>query len=600
MSEPARNRFALDLEELERQLRAAGQESRPSQPSDPLAELTRIVGQDDPLKELFSERRSPAPRATPRQEPSFEIVPPRPAPALAPVPPAAPAGPSLANVPPEELRGALDEFEALLRRTEPRRPASAPAAAPAAAPAPQPARRHDDFDLPEPLPYGRKAPAQPVAQARDLDDGDAHAPPPFVAPAAYAAPAYAPSPYAASGNYAPAGYDEDASGYGYGQPGGYAQAGDPSHDYAEDELPDMEPRRSRKGLWAAAAVIAVGVVGVGMVFSMRGGSTAKDGQPPLIAADSGPVKVEPANPGGTEIPNQNKQIYERSAEAPQGKSRVVASEEQPIDLQQLARSAPARIVGPGPVSTGGETVPIAPAAASSAAPATPGAGTALAAAPSQPERSIVQPEPALTPMPPVPGLGEPRRVRTVSIRPDGTPAQNPIAIPNSQPVTTGSAPARSAPAQAATPVPAEPPMRIAAAQAQQAAPVAPQPAPRAQERATTPPAATTPAAPTRLASAPPERAPAAPASAAVRAGTGDFVVQLGAPGSEAEARATFAALQRKYPEQLSGQSPIIRKTELAGGKTVFRLRVGPYSREDASSMCTALQAAGGQCFIAKN
>ncbi|MGX5735912.1 SPOR domain-containing protein, partial [Bosea thiooxidans] len=123
-------------------------------------------------------------------------------------------------------------------------------------------------------------------------------------------------------------------------------------------------------------------------------------------------------------------------------------------------------------------------------------------------------------------------------------------------------------------------------------------------RATTPPPATTPAAPTRLASAPPERAAAAPAAApataAIRAGTGDFVVQLGAPGSEAEARATFAALQRKYPQQLGGQAPIIRKTELAGGKTVFRLRVGPYSRDDATSMCTALQAAGGQCFIAKN
>ncbi len=62
---------------------------------------------------------------------------------------------------------------------------------------------------------------------------------------------------------------------------------------------------------------------------MRGDSAVKDGQPPLIAADRGPVKVEPANPGGTEIPNQNKQIYERSAEAPQGKSKVVASEEQP-------------------------------------------------------------------------------------------------------------------------------------------------------------------------------------------------------------------------------------------------------------------------------
>ncbi len=595
MSEPARNRFALDLEELERQLRAAGQESRPSQSSDPLAELTRIVGQDDPLKDIFNERRSQAQRPALRQEPSFEVVQPRPVPVA--VPPAAPAGASLANVPPEELRGALDEFEALLRRTDPRPQAAAPVVAPVAAPVPHPNRRHDDFDLPEPLSYGRRAPDQQVVQPRDLDDDDAaHAPPPaFVAPAPYAAPAYAAPAYAApsqaaTGNYAPAGYDEGAQDYAY------AQAGGAAHDYVDDELPDLEPRRSRKGLWAAAAVIAVGLIGVGGFFTMRGGSKTVDGQPPLIAADRGPVKVEPANPGGAEIPNQNKQIYERSADAPQGKSKLVASEEQPVDLQQIARSTPARVVLPGPGSTGGETAPIAPAAASVPAPV--GAGTALAAAPGQLERSIVPPEPALTPMPPVPGLGEPRRVRTVSIRPDGTPAQNPVAVPSSQPATTGSAPARSA----ATQAPAEAPLRVAAAPT---APVAlPPAAPKAQERATTPPAATTPAAPTRLASAPPERAAAtpaaAPATAAIRAGNGDFVVQLGAPGSEAEARATFAALQRKYPQQLGGQAPIIRKTELAGGKTVFRLRVGPYSRDDATTMCTALQAAGGQCFISKN
>ncbi|MGX5737148.1 hypothetical protein, partial [Bosea thiooxidans] len=480
MSEPARNRFALDLEELERQLRAAGQEprpsheSRPSQSSDPLAELTRIVGQDDPLKDIFSERRGQPQRPTPRQEPSFAVVPPRPAPTLAPVPPADPAGPSLANVPPEELRGALDEFEALLRRTDPRQQASAPAPAPVAAPVPQPKRRHDDFDLPEPLPYGRMASAQPAAQPRDLDDDDGgYAPPPFAAPAAYAAPAYAAPSHAAPGNDAHAGYGEDVQDYSYGQAGSYAQAGGSAHDYADEELPDMEPRRSRKGLWAAAAVIAIGLIGVAAAFTLRSGTTAKDGQPPLIAADRGPVKVEPANPGGTEIPNQNKQIYERSAEAPQGKSKVVASEEQPVDLQQIARSTPARVVMPGPGSTGGETAPISPAAASV------GAGTALAAAPGQPERSIVPPEPALTPMPPVPGLGEPRRVRTVSIRPDGTPAQNPIAVPNSQPVTTGSAPARSIAAQAS----AEPPLRIAAAPAQPAAVVAPPAAPKAQERA---------------------------------------------------------------------------------------------------------------------
>lgn len=526
MSEPARNRFALDLEDLERQLRGAGQAPRPGQQADPLAELTRIVGQDDPLKDIFAERRQP-PRPVARQEPSFEVVPQQSAPAVPEV-----------SQPPAEMRGALDEFEALLRRTEPRR-----AEAPAPAPVQQPVQRdfEPDFDMPEPLPYARPAPIQGAPPPRDLDEG-------------------------AQYRTAPVAYAQDEPAYDYG----HAQQGAPTPDYSADDMPDLEPRRSRKGLWAAAAVIAVGLVGVGAAFTLRGGPASKDGQPPVITADAGPVKVAPANPGGAEIPNQNKQIYERSPDAPQAQSKVVNNEEQPVDVQQAARSMPPRVVMPGPISS---------------------AGNALAAAPTTPERSIIPPEPALSPMPPVPGLGEPRKVRTVAIRPDGTPAQAPVAVDANQPIATGSAPSRSLAGQATNP----------AAQRPSSAPVAAV-APKVQERATTPPAATTPVAPTRLASAAPApaAAPPAPATAAVRAGTGDFVVQLGAPGSEAEARATFAALQRKYPQQLGGQSPIVRKTELAGGKTVFRLRVGPYSREDAASMCSGLQAAGGQCFIAKN
>lgn len=530
MSEPARNRFALDLEDLERQLRGAGQAQRPAQSPDPLAELTRIVSQDDPLKDIFAERRPQAVQPAMRQEPSLAVVPPRPAPVPPPV-----------SEPPAEMRGALDEFEALLRRTEPERRAAPRPSWPQPQPQYQPeeaAPEAEDFAQPAPAAYGRPLPVQGAPVPRDLDEEQ--------------------------GYYQEPHYEAEAPVHGYDAGQGTYQP-----EYAEDDMPDLEPRRSRKGLWAAAAVIAVGVLGVGGTMLLRGGSATNNGQPPVIAADSGPVKVEPTNPGGTEIPNQNKQIYERSAEAPQGQTKLVDNQEQPVDIQQAARSMPVRGVSPGPGAGTGEVAP----------------------APTGAERSIVMPEPALTPMPAVPGLGEPRKVRTVAIRPDGTPAQAAAAADanGSKPLATGSAPSRSIAGNPGS-------MNLPSAAA------APQSPAKAQERATTPPAATTPAAPMRLASAPPAAAapPAAPANAAIRAGTGDFVVQLGAPGSEAEAKATFAALQRKYPQQLNGQSPIIRKTELAGGKTVYRLRVGPYSRDGATSMCSQLQAAGGQCFIAKN
>jgi cell division septation protein DedD len=553
MSEPARNRFALDLEDLERQLRAAGQAPRPGQSADPLAELTRIVGQDDPLRDIFAHRgqapgaprpvqghaASPA-QASPaqaqaqtrpaaRQEPSFDAAESyRPEPAAAAAPPA-------------ELRGALDEFEALLRRPEAPRPA--PAATPDRAVA-YAAPHEQDFDRHEPQPHGRPASVQGVTTPpRDLDEEAG----------GYAEPAY---PY------------------------GYDQAEPPEHMLAsDDDLPELEPRRSRRGLWTAGALLVVGLVGVGAAMSLRSPSTTDDGQPPTIAADQGPMKVEPANPGGAEIPNQNKQIYERAGEAPKGQTKVVSREEQPVDVQQAARSMPSRVVVPG----------AGPAGA-------PAAGNPLAQAPAAPMPSITPPESLLTPVPPVPGLGEPRRVRTVAIRPDGSPATAPMATASADgPLATGSAPARPNGAAAANPSPP-----ISTAQPRPRPAAAPEP-PKAQERVAMPPAATTPSAPTRLANAAPAApAPAPAAAAAVPSGSGDFTVQLAAPGSESEARATFAALQRKYPGQLGGHAPIVKKTELAGGKTVYRLRVGPYSRDDAATMCTQLQAAGGQCFIAKN
>ncbi|WP_054208816.1 SPOR domain-containing protein [Bosea vaviloviae] len=578
MSEPARNRFALDLEDLERQLRSAGQAPKSGQAVDPLAELTRIVDQGDPLKDIFGHRggqaaltqRVPAawqtqaharPVEPSRQEPSFDPVQ-----QLQVVAEQSP--------PPAELRGALDEFEALLRRTDAARPTSAPADA-----APARAEPHFGQDYAGQDSAGHAYAGQDyVPQQYEHDDQSFERPSPQGYARPVAVPGQVPAPRDLDEAREPYAYDDQQGAYDAQQAAGLP---------ADEDMPDLEPRRSRKGLYAAAALIVVGVVGVGAAMSLRGTTTRSDGQPPTISAATGPTKVEPTNPGGADIPNQNKQIYERPGDAPVGQTKVVSREEQPVDVQQAARSLPARVVLPGP----GSGVATTPAA------------NALSQAPAAVSRDAVPSEPALTPVPPVPGLGEPRRVRTVSIRPDGTPA--PAA--NSSATYTGAA----APLSTGSAPPARPSAIVPADTSTTSTTTQPRPRPnnvqvqepaKVQERAATPAPATTPSAPLRIAAAPAAQTPAAPApaTAAIRSGTGDFVVQLGAPGSESEARATFAALQRKYPEQLAGQAPIVRKTELAGGKTVYRLRVGPYSRDDATTMCTALQSAGGQCFIAKN
>lgn len=75
-------------------------------------------------------------------------------------------------------------------------------------------------------------------------------------------------------------------------------------------------------------------------------------------------------------------------------------------------------------------------------------------------------------------------------------------------------------------------------------------------------------------------------------------MQLGVRPSEAEARSAFSQFQQKFSE-LQGQAPIIRQAEV-NGSTIYRVRVGPLSKDEASALCAKLQGSGGQCFVAKN
>lgn len=88
-----------------------------------------------------------------------------------------------------------------------------------------------------------------------------------------------------------------------------------------------------------AAILGVAAIGVGEALSMRGGHSERQagGQPPIIVADKGPAKVVPENPGGLVIPDQNRQILERSPAEPPRPAKVVNSEEQPIDLKEAVR-----------------------------------------------------------------------------------------------------------------------------------------------------------------------------------------------------------------------------------------------------------------------
>ncbi|SCX84742.1 SPOR domain-containing protein [Microvirga guangxiensis] len=483
MSESVKPRFAVDLNEIERQLAQAG--SSQVQPAaatrgDPLAELARIVGQDDPFQAILANDGS----ARPRQQPS-----------------------------------AIDDLFATRDTVT---PASRPASAQA---------RHEGFEVPD-LDLG--AYAQPAAAPRSNTQAYG-----YQQPAQPQQTSYNQDAYARQDGYADEYYDDGSDNYaeaGYGQP-------------ERLDYPAVQKPKSRKGLIAVGAVLGAIVIGGGGTYLFSGSSGASgNGEPVLVQATAEPVKVQPQNPGGVEIPNQNKQIYERSQNTD---TKVVNREEQPVDVAQAVRS------------NGGSAVADATGAT------VPGAASGARNAPN----SL--------------NLGEPRKVRTVTIRPDGSVVGAPEAA-NAHHAAASPVPAMTLPAaaQAASaqpkPAPATP-VAVAATPAPKPAQAAPVEAPAAPAQQ-------------RVASAQP--VPVAAPAAETATVTGGYAVQLGLANSETAAETAFTGYQRKYPD-LEGMPSLIRKAEV-NGNTIYRVRVGPMSREEASSLCSKLQGQGGQCFVAKN
>jgi hypothetical protein len=335
---------------------------------------------------------------------------------------------------------------------------------------------------------------------------------------------------------------------------------------AFEPIGDKSGGSSRKRMLLLGGAAAVLVVGVAVTLTMRGGSTG--GNAPTIRASNEPFKIQPeAKPAGAK-PSETASILDRNGSERLAASRVVTREEQPVDVREAARQA-AAANRPSP-NAGANAGPNAGAPPSGLPTAGPAANNFFP---------------------------EPRRVRTVSVRPDGTiisEAPQPAAAPSSAPRAAAPAPSRPAAAPPAAPAPAAPqtaapaPVRVAAA-----------PPPKTPERAgptttaTASPSATPQAAAARTASPQSSAVAATP-----RSGGGAFAVQLGTGGSESEARAAIARLQQRYGSALGGLQPTVRKATV-GERDVFRIRLVGLSQSDANGVCEKLKSAGGSCFVAR-
>jgi hypothetical protein len=336
--------------------------------------------------------------------------------------------------------------------------------------------------------------------------------------------------------------------------GGTPHGGQESENYffdgaaapADDRFYDDPPRgRAANGLITAIVLVGCGILGTAGAYGYRtyySGIRVADA--PIIPAEKSPNKMVPTPAGG-------------DAQASKSAERIGSSNEQVVPHQEEPVAIPdpngPRVVLPAPFTT------------------SPGPGPSVQA-------NVA--------------AGEPKKVHTVAIRPDGVdPMARPVSGAGFPPQTAPSpsppvATAR-APANPPAPRPASPSTRTSGGPLSLEPGQAGDPAPSYQ-------------AP-RVTGAAPAGAAQRLASVAPSGSAGGYVVQISSQRSEADAQASFRSLQSKFPRELGEREAIVRRADLGPKGVYYRAMVGPFGTAgDADQFCGDLKAAGGQCIVQKN
>ncbi|MFL6814159.1 MAG: SPOR domain-containing protein [Bradyrhizobium sp.] len=326
-------------------------------------------------------------------------------------------------------------------------------------------------------------------------------------------------------------------------------------DDSEDGRADQVQRRRGGGVITVIVILLLAVVGTGAAFAYRTYvGSPRTGEPPIIKADTSPTKVVPT-PSDTITKLPDRLASGELAE------KIVPREESPVDVN--AKAGP-RVVFPALNQNG--SAPVATMGGSGSPSVTAANGT-------------------------LPN-NEPRKIKTLTVRgdqPDGAavPITSAPAMPGKQP------PGRAAGAAPQTPAPQTPAPRStgSSASANAAAPMSlvPQgPAPAAAADARTRLADVNPVNPVQT-------APGAGVSSA------GYLVQVSSQRNEADAQASYRALQGKFPAVLGSHAPVIKRADLGDKGVYYRAMVGPFgSSDEASQFCGNLKSAGGQCVVQRN
>jgi len=351
------------------------------------------------------------------------------------------------------------------------------------------------------------------------------------------------------------------------------QAAEIGEPYEADEYhDDPATPRWRYCLVIVIAVIALAGMGAVGAFAYRAvsGGAVLPALPPIMKAEN--ATNENIQSEGDNRPSDLSQTSIANAGASEEfVSRFPANNEEPPKTG---------IISPNP----------------SASPASDfgSAVAALATAPPTPPSSVSPPAPSLPPKvaapAPAPSSSTPKNTKTAIRGSDG------LGKADTSAAATKSPAAKTSVAAAATPA-----GNLLAPDVTPTAPEAKQPA-----AAVLPigrPLSLAPDAHDHSAASHPPRSrmPAGTATAAEATSGGGYAVAVASERSAADADAVFRGLQAKFPNQLGGREPIVRRTDLGPEGIYYQASIGPFmSMKAAARVCSSLKAAGESCLVEKN
>ena len=312
----------------------------------------------------------------------------------------------------------------------------------------------------------------------------------------------------------------------------------------------VTPQSSKSFSVAIGITLGLAVAaGAGWYFFRGSGLTFTPGEVGFIKADQTPYKIRPDNPGGMQVENQDKLVYDRVAKG----------------------NAPARVENLLPPAEEPKAPPVKPQAETPPAPAPAKVETPLLPEPAK----VEPPKPASAPelaKAPDPAKVEPAKVeppKPEPSKPEPVKEAAKPAVPEPDPLAAAVAAATGGRTSATGPI----------AVAPQAATPAETPAPAAKP------------AETQTAAAVPS-----PATASGPA----FQIQLASVLSEDAAMAEWKRVSGKNKDLLGAYTPAVTKADLGDRGVFYRLRAGPLAdKAAADALCASLAAVNVGCIVVK-